>query len=337
MVVASYKRHLLRASSSSVRIIPCAHRARLLYCGSPLVMGVLNVTPDSFSDGGTHFNSEAAVARGKQMVAEGVDVIDVGGESTRPGADAVSLQEELHRVIPTVRRLAKAVAVPISIDTTKAEVALRAIDAGASIVNDVSALRGDSQMAGVVARSQAAVILMHRRGTPQTMQRSPRYHDVTNEVFAFLRDAAHNAQRVGIASSRILLDPGLGFGKTVRHNLTLMHQLDRFGALGYPIVIGPSRKSFIGATLNVPPEERLAGTLACVAYAYRCGVHLVRVHDVQPTVQLIQMWRAIESFDSSLDFARDSLTSCRARHSVRGRIPPPGHARGAPQADAARC
>ena len=277
-----------------LRIIPCAHQTSLRYRGAPLVMGVLNVTPDSFSDGGAYVNPDAAVERGLQMVEEGADLIDVGGESTRPGAWAVPLDEELRRVVPVVKRLSKVVSVPISVDTSKADVALRALDAGASIINDVTALQADAQMARVVVRSKAAVILMHMRGTPRTMQDHPRYHNVVEEVRAFLQSAAARAESAGISSSQILLDPGLGFGKTFTHNLTLMRQLDQFVSLGNAIVIGPSRKSFIGATLDVPLEDRLVGTLACIASAYHRGVHLVRVHDVRPTVQLIHMLDAIE-------------------------------------------
>jgi len=276
-------------------VIPCAGGRRLVYRGRPLVMGVLNVTPDSFSDGGAYRSPGAAVARGVQMAEEGADLIDVGGESTRPGAAAVPVGEELRRVLPVVRRLARAVRVPISVDTSKAEVAQAALGAGAAIVNDVTALQGDAQMASVVAQSRAAIILMHMQGTPRTMQRRPRYRDVVREVAAFLLEAAERAQRAGIARARILLDPGLGFGKTVRHNLALMGALRHFVSLGFPVVVGPSRKSFIGRTLDAPEVDgRLAGTLACVAQAYASGAHVVRVHDVQPTVQLIRMLKAIE-------------------------------------------
>lgn len=257
-------------------------------------MGVLNVTPDSFSDGKMCLDREAAIQRGIEIAAEGADLIDVGGESTRPGAQPVLVEEELRRVIPVIERLAARVRVPISIDTSKAAVADRALKAGASIVNDVTALRGDSQMASVVAQHGAAVILMHMRGTPATMQRRPRYQDIVGEVSAFFLEAMRRAREAGIAKSRILIDPGLGFGKTARHNLVLLNALPRLLFLGVPIVIGPSRKSFIGKTLGVEVPDRLAGTLACVASAYRCGVHMVRVHDILPTVQVIRMLEAIE-------------------------------------------
>ena len=274
-------------------IIPGAH-AGLVWRGRPLVMGVLNVTPDSFSDGGAYRDPDAAIQRGLQMAAEGADLIDIGGESTRPGSHRVSLQEELNRVLPVVRRLAKDLRIPLSIDTSKAEVASQAIEAGASLVNDVTALRGDPQMARVVASSRAAIILMHRQGIPETMQRRPRYHDVVHEGMQELLAAASRAQAEGVERSRILIDPGLGFGKTAAHNLELLRRLDRVISLGFPVAVGPSRKSFIGRILKVEVQDRLAGTLACVAYAQRHGIHIVRVHDVQPTVHLIRMLNAIE-------------------------------------------
>lgn len=280
----------------------------------PLVMGVLNVTPDSFSDGGRDFSPDAALRRAEQLAAEGADLIDIGGESTRPGSQPVPLEEELRRVVPVIRTLAGRVRVPISIDTSKAEVARQAVEHGAAMVNDVTALRGDPRMAAVVARAKVPVILMHMRGTPRTMQRAPRYRDVVAEVRAFLADARRRAEHAGILRKRILLDPGLGFGKTVAHNLLLLRHLDELAALGQPVVIGPSRKSFIGRILVAPParrdtsspawtvparseaiiEERLAGTLACVAAAARHGVRIVRVHDVKATVQFLKMWSAIE-------------------------------------------
>ena len=273
--------------------IPCARR-RLDYRGRPLVMGVLNVTPDSFSDGGRFAGPEAAVRQGLRMAAKGADLIDIGGESTKPGARSVPLDVELQRVIPVIRRLAREVRIPISVDTSKAEVAFQAVAAGASLINDVTALRGDGQMAAVAARNGAALILMHMRGIPRTMQGRPRYDDVVREVAEFLLSAAAKAEQAGIERSRILMDPGLGFGKTVGHNLELLKSLGRFVELGFPVVVGPSRKSFIGNTLDAGLEDRLAGTLACVAHAFRCGAHMVRVHDVQPVVHLLKMLEAIE-------------------------------------------
>ena len=256
-------------------------------------MGILNVTPDSFSDGGLYLKPDKAIRHAEQMAAEGAELIDVGAESTRPGAQAVSLEEELRRVIPVIRVLRRRLAVLISIDTTKAEVARRAIEAGASMVNDVTALRGDPKMPEVIARAGVPVILMHMQGTPQTMQRAPRYRDVVGEVSAFLAEAIQRAEQAGIAPDNILLDPGLGFGKTVTHNLLLLKHLDELLSLGRPIVIGPSRKSFIGKVLDVQIGERVPGTLACIASAMEQGVAIVRVHDVKPTVQFVSMWEAI--------------------------------------------
>ena len=276
---------------SAPLIIPCGRR-RLRYEGRPLVMGILNVTPDSFSDGG-HFSDPAeAIARGMQMADEGADLIDVGGESTRPGASAVPAEEEARRVVPVIRQLAARIPVPVSVDTSKPLVAARALDAGAGLINDVTALR-DPDMARVASAKRAAVILMHMPGTPRTMQRRPRYRNVVDDVARFLRDAAARAEAAGIAHSRILLDPGLGFGKTVRHNLALLGCLETLVALGWPVAIGPSRKSFIGVTLTRPVAERLPGTLACVARAYAAGAHMVRVHDVKAARDVIRMLDAM--------------------------------------------
>lgn len=257
--------------------------------GRPLVMGILNVTPDSFSDGGTFLDPDLALRRGLEMAEQGADLLDLGGESTRPGAVRVSAAEELRRVLPVIERLAEAVRVPLSIDTSKAAVAAEALAAGVSIVNDVTALRGDPDMARVAARGGAAVILMHMQGTPRTMQRRPRYRNVVEDVSSFLMSAAARARSAGIPRDRILIDPGLGFGKTVAHNVALLRALSRFVSLGYPVVLGPSRKSFIGALAGGEAHERLGGTLAAVAAARRAGVRMVRVHDVQATVQFLKM------------------------------------------------
>ena len=256
-------------------------------------MGILNVTPDSFSDGGCYVTPANAIRHAEQLAADGADVIDVGGESTRPGAAPVSVEEEVRRVLPVIRALARRLRVPISIDTSKAEVARRAIEAGAAMVNDVTALRGDPRMATVIAQAGVPVILMHMRGTPQTMQRRARYRDVVEDVKAFFAEAIQRAHAAGIASHKILIDPGLGFGKTLTHNLLLLQRLNELTALGWPVVFGPSRKSFIGQVQDAPIEERLAGTLACVGAAMRHGVQMVRVHDVKETVQFVTMWKAI--------------------------------------------
>jgi dihydropteroate synthase len=281
-----------RRPEASALVIPGASGS-LTYAGRALVMGILNTTPDSFSDGGRFLDAEAAVAQAERMAADGADVIDIGGESTRPGSAPVPLEEELRRVVPVVRRLAKTLSIPLSVDTSKAEVAAQAIDAGASFINDVTALRGDPAMAGVAARSGAGVILMHMQGTPQTMQQHPEYADVIEDIAAALLERVEAAQAAGIARDRLLIDPGLGFGKTLDHNLALMRHLDRFVTLGPPVVLGPSRKSFIGAVLGgAPAGERLAGTLACVALAQQAGVQVVRVHDVKPAVDMLRVLAA---------------------------------------------
>jgi len=296
MAVLSARARTIRSSAGHAvrapRIIPGAHRS-LIYRGRPLIMGILNVTPDSFSDGGVYFKVADAVRHGVQLAAQGADLIDIGGESTRPGARAVPITEELRRTIPVIRQLAREVRVPLSIDTMKAEVALRAVDAGASIVNDVSALSADPGMAAVAARTRAAVVLMHMQGRPRTMQRRPAYRHVVADVSRFLRDAALRAEAAGISRNRILIDPGLGFGKTLTHNRTLMQHLEDLLRLGYPVMVGPSRKSFIGNILGTDVEDRLMGTLACVASAWQQEVHVVRVHDVQETFQFITMLEAV--------------------------------------------
>ena len=262
----------------------------------PMVMGVLNVTPDSFSDGGEFSDVETAVAHARQMAAAGADIIDVGGESTRPGAAPVSVEEELERVIPVVERLSarqKSRPPLISVDTTKAVVAERALEAGARIVNDISALRCDRRMAGVVGEHGAGVVLMHMQGTPQTMQENPRYAEVLGEVLGFLRARIAFALDRGIGREQIAIDPGIGFGKTVEHNLELLAHLDELRTLGCAVLLGTSRKSFIGQVLNRPPHERLWGTVATVAWAIAQGANVVRVHDVAEAADVVRMVEAI--------------------------------------------
>ncbi|MBI3009453.1 MAG: dihydropteroate synthase [Candidatus Omnitrophica bacterium] len=269
-------------------------RQRLIFEGHPLIVGILNVTPDSFSDGGLFAQRDAAIAQGLLMAQQGADCIDVGGESTRPGAVAVSLKEERRRVIPVLRSLSRRLRLPLSIDTSKARIAEEALEAGAGIINDVTALRKDPRMAAVVARSKAAVILMHMRGNPRMMQHHIQYRDVVEQVSRFLHRATRRAQQAGIDRSRIWIDPGIGFGKTLRHNLQLLRHLPSFLALGFPVMIGPSRKSFLGKILGTTVTERLEGTLACVAHAYACGAHLVRVHDVSAAVRFQRTLCAID-------------------------------------------
>ena len=247
-------------------------------------MGVINVTPDSFSDGGRYLDPDVAIAHGGALAQEGAEIIDVGGESTRPGADPVPADEELRRVIPVIEGLlAAGTAAEISIDTSKAEVAGAAIAAGARIVNDVTALRGDPDMAAVIAGSHARCCLMHMLGDPRTMQLDPRYHDVVSDVKAFLAQRLEYALGQGIDEERIMLDPGIGFGKTLEHNLELIARLDELVALGRPLVIGTSRKSFLGRlTGREDPGERVPGTIATCVLAYERGARIFRVHDVAP-------------------------------------------------------
>ncbi len=253
-------------------------------------MGVLNVTPDSFSDGGKLSNVERAVEHAREMAAAGADIIDVGGESTRPGATPVSAEEELRRVIPVIERLGDLL---VSVDTTKAVVAERALAAGVRIVNDVSALRFDEQMVDIVRDSGAGLVLMHMKGTPQTMQQEAQYAQVETEVLGFLRAQVAFAIDRGIAREQIAVDPGIGFGKTAEHNLRLLAHLDEFRSLGCPVLVGASRKSFIGKVLEREKEDRLFGSLAVAAWAVVHGANIVRVHDVTETVEVVRMIEAV--------------------------------------------
>jgi len=256
-------------------------------------MGVLNVTPDSFSDGGLFFDKQNAVVHGQTLASAGADIIDVGGESTRPFSKPVSVDEEIRRVVPVIEELSKRVSVPISIDTCKAEVARHAICAGASMANDIGALRLDPAMASVVAQADVPIILMHMQGTPKNMQIDPSYGDVVGDVRGFLADAIHRATQAGIDRNKIIVDPGIGFGKTVNHNLLLLKHLSAFHELNVPILIGPSRKSFIAKLLGDDMERREIGTQATVAAAALQGVHIVRVHDVQRSRDTLKIVEAI--------------------------------------------
>jgi dihydropteroate synthase len=259
----------------------------------PLVMGIVNVTPDSFSDGGQFLDPAAAVAHGLELVRQGADLLDVGGESSRPGSQPIPLEEELARVVPVVRGLAAATSVPISIDTTKPEVADQALHAGGHAVNDVTAL-ASGEMAAVVRRRRAGLVLMHAQGTPATMQLAPHYDDVVEEVAAFLDARLQRCRDLGIADSQVVLDPGIGFGKTLEHNLLLLGNLRRLGRAGRPVLLGVSRKGFLGRLLNREVNERLAGSLACACVALADGTaQILRVHDVAATRDAVRTILAI--------------------------------------------
>jgi len=264
-----------------------------------LIMGVLNVTPDSFSDGGSFRDSQAAIARALELEREGADILDIGGESTRPAAAPVSAREELSRILPLFEALRGKLRIPISVDTQKSEVAEAALAAGAQIVNDISALRTDPHLAEVVRHAHAPVILMHMRGTPRTMQRGPFARDVVRDTMTGLREALVRARRAGLEKSRILLDPGIGFGKSHAQNFEILARLPEFARLGCPIVIGTSRKAFLGKALAkpgeppLPPNERILGTLATVTASILGGTHIVRVHDVAEIARVARLTDAI--------------------------------------------
>ncbi len=258
-----------------------------------LVMGVVNVTPDSFSDGGQFFDHQLAIKQGEELVEQGADIIDVGGESTRPKAEPVSEAEELRRVIPVIAELARRVKAPISIDTMKPAVARAALEAGASIVNDVGANRADDAMWRLVAKSGAGYVVMHMQGTPQTMQAKPVYDDVAREVKEFFAERLGRLNAAGVAAEQVALDAGIGFGKTVAYNLQLLAGLRSFTSLGRPLLLGVSRKSFLGKVAGGAESERLAGALACTALAAEAGVQMFRTHEVAATAQALRMTEAI--------------------------------------------
>lgn len=267
------------------RALPLSTRAH--------VMGVVNITPDSFSDGGRFYDHDAAIDQGLQLVHEGADILDIGGESTRPGADPVSAEEEIRRVVPVIEALASKIDIPISVDTMKAGVARAALDAGAQIVNDVSAGRFDPDILRVTGDAGVPYVAMHMRGEPRTMQKDPTYRDVVGEVYAFLAERAEAAVAAGISENRIIVDPGFGFGKSREHNLVLLRRLRELTCLGFPVLAGTSRKTFIGLTLDLPVEERLEGTAATVATAVWNGAAIVRVHDVAPMRRVASMVEAV--------------------------------------------
>jgi len=255
----------------------------------PYIVGIINVTPDSFSDGGRWLDAGEAVRRGLELVEEGADIVDVGGESTRPGARPVPAPEEKERVLPVIRQLRRAAAVPISIDTTKAEVAEAALGEGADLVNDVSALRFDPELAAVAARHGAPVVLMHSRRTPADMQQEIRYRDLMGEIVRELGEAMRTAAEHGVGRASVIVDPGLGFAKTAEHNLQVLAGLERLASLGRPVMVGPSRKSFIGHVTGAPVSDRAGGTAAAVAAAVLAGANFLRVHDVRVMKQAAEI------------------------------------------------
>ena len=280
-------------------------RKQHLELDRPLVMGIVNVTPDSFFDGGQYYDPQRAVAHALRLVAEGADLLDIGAESTRPGALPVDEHEERRRLLPVVTAVARAVSVPISVDTSKAEVARAALDAGAVMVNDVTALRGDRAMVDVVAEAGAGLIVMHMQGIPETMQQAPHYDDVVGDVAQFLAERSRFAMDHGIERDRIVLDPGIGFGKTLTHNLDLLANLHAFTELGFPLLVGPSRKGFIGQLTHQSVDARAWGTAAVIALAVQQGARILRVHDVGPMRDVVSVADAV---------ARRMRTTAREQH-----------------------
>ncbi|HRS83764.1 MAG TPA: dihydropteroate synthase [Smithellaceae bacterium] len=276
------------------RLVLKTPRREIVLGERTLIMGVLNVTPDSFSDGNRYLDRIRAVERGRQMAEEGADIIDIGGESTRPGAQTVLLKEEIARVLPVVEELAAKLTVPVSVDTMKARVAEKALEAGAEIINDVSALAGDRKMASVIRKADAALVLMHMRGTPADMQSGNlHYDDLTGEILSFLERAVGKALAAGIGLERLVVDPGIGFGKTYEDNCRILNRLDEFKSLGLPLLVGTSRKAFIGSVTGDAADRRLEGTAATVAAAVMNGCHIVRVHDVAAMKKVAAMTDAI--------------------------------------------
>ncbi|MCD4743126.1 MAG: dihydropteroate synthase [Desulfobacteraceae bacterium] len=277
-------------------------RFKLKLGQSPCIMGILNVTPDSFSDGGKFFNFDQAVAQGKKLVKEGVDILDIGGESSRPFSEAVSVAQEIERVVPVIKELSHQIEIPISIDTVKSKVAKQALDAGASMINDISAFEKDPELADLAATSNIPVIMMHMKGTPETMQINPEYNDLIKEISDYFVQRVDYAVKKGIQRKNIILDPGIGFGKTVQHNLVILNNIDKLAEFGFPLLIGSSRKSFIQKILSktnakemkAQSEECENGTLASVAAAFMNGGHIVRVHDVARVKPFLQILDSIK-------------------------------------------
>ena len=273
-------------------ILRC-HKRTFTLGKKTLLMGVLNVTPDSFSEGGLFFNREKAIAHGLKMVEEGADILDIGGESTRPGSKPLEMEEELHRVIPVIETLAKEVDVPISIDTYKSRVAQKSIGVGAEMINDISSLHYDPEMAQVAAKENTPIILMHIRGTPETMQKEISYKSLFSEIIQYLKEGIQRAESAGVDQEQIIIDPGIGFGKTLEHNLLIIKNLSEFRILGKPILIGTSRKTFLGKILNAEVGDRLEGTLSSIAIAVLNGAHIIRCHDVLQAKKAIAVADAI--------------------------------------------
>jgi len=260
-----------------------------------LIMGILNVTPDSFTDGGVFFKFEAAVTQAQKIISEGADILDIGGESTRPFSEPVSIDQELQRVLPVIEAVRKVSDIPISIDTTKVEVARRALEAGADIINDVSALRFDNRMSDLIAATGVPVILMHMQGKPGTMQKNPTYASLFSEVIAFLQERVGFAIHNGVAREQIIVDPGIGFGKSINHNLLLIRDLDLLQCLDRPILLGASRKRFIGGILDRPEQEREIGTAVVNSFGVAAGAHIIRVHDVATNKQVALLGDALRN------------------------------------------
>lgn len=279
---------------------------KVISCGSfdldltskTLIMGILNVTPDSFSDGGLFLDPQKALDHAVEMVKEGADIIDIGGESTRPGSDPVSAQDEIYRVLPVIELLLKTLDIPISIDTRKSEVAAAALKAGVNMVNDVSGLRFDPEMATIVHQYHVPIVIMHAKGQPKDMQENPVYDDLIEEIIEFLNESIQIAKRKGIDDNQIIVDPGIGFGKPWKENFRIIAQLSRFSQLGYPILMGVSRKSFIGNALNLSEEKRILGTAAAVSASILNGADIVRVHDIQEMKQVCTIIDYIQASQS---------------------------------------
>ncbi len=283
---------LIRGKEQPVKEIK-TNRGLLSLRERTLIMGILNLTPDSFSDGGLYLEREAAVERALEMEEEGADILDLGAESSRPGSNPLTLEEELERLLPVLEGVVEATSLPISVDTYKSQVAREALECGASMINDISGLHFDPRLAEVVAEYDVPVVIMHIRGRPQNMQDNPRYQHLFSEIIGYLEEGASRAQRAGLDRSQIIIDPGIGFGKTLDHNLRIIRGLESFKSLGYPLLLGTSRKSFIGQVLELPVDERLEGTAASLVMGIDRGAEIVRVHDVKEMARVVKMTDAL--------------------------------------------